>query len=79
MTKNIPTSKDSVLDAFNSEIEKSYTSAQAVGNYEDKIAQIEFQGKKFSDEEAKVWLSYIDAMSDNNKQVQVIYEKALIS
>lgn len=55
-------------------MEKSKTSAKVIGNYEDKIAQIEFKGKKFHEEEAQIWRNYIDAMKGNKDKTKTIYE-----
>ena len=50
-----------------------------LSEYEDKIAQIEFRGKKFHEGEAKIWINYVEAFKGNNEKTKIIYEMSLIS
>jgi hypothetical protein len=58
------------LEKFEHELRSSLKASEAIGKYEDRIAQIEFQGKKFNEKEAAVWLEYIQAFQGNTPQEQ---------
>ena len=68
-----------MLKDYSDEKDISSDSAKAIGEYEDNIAQIEFKGRQFSKEEAKIWFNYIDASSSNPVKTKYLYEKFIVS